>query len=78
MESQPTHLTQFFLDRLYGAENQFRARTLVCMPSSVCLVIIVIRRTAKMTAVDRPNNSMPFIAVIGPRESLLNRRHVPV
>ena len=34
--------------------------------SSVPLVTIVLRRTAKMTAVDQPNNSTPFIAVIGP------------
>ena len=27
--------------------------------------IIAFRRTAKMTAVDQPNNSTPFIAVIG-------------
>jgi dienelactone hydrolase len=27
---------------------------------------IVLRRTSKMTAVDQPNNSTPFIAVIGP------------
>jgi len=35
-------------------------------PSAVPLVIIVFRRTAKMTAVDQPNISTPFIAVIGP------------
>jgi hypothetical protein len=28
--------------------------------------ISVLRRTSKMTAVDQPNTSMPFIAVIGP------------
>ena len=31
-----------------------------------CGVISVLRSTSKMTAVDHPNNSTPFIAVIGP------------
>jgi hypothetical protein len=35
-------------------------------PSSVPAVVIVFRRTSKMTAVDQPNSSTPFIAVIGP------------
>jgi hypothetical protein len=32
----------------------------------------VLRRTSKMTAVDHPNISMPFIAVIGPNSRQLS------
>jgi AcrR family transcriptional regulator len=37
-----------------------------CCPSSPRRPVNVLRSTSKMTAVDQPNNSTPFIAVIGP------------
>src|SRR4029079_14940950 len=40
-------------------------------------IVIVFCRTSKMTAVDHPNNSAPFIAAIGPRscQRSVTRRH---
>jgi hypothetical protein len=37
-----------------------------CYTCSLRGAAIVLRSTSKMTAVDQPNNSTPFIAVIGP------------
>ena len=39
---------------------------LSCFSGPPPVAISVIRKTSKITAVDQPNNSTPFIAVIGP------------
>jgi hypothetical protein len=53
-------------------------RHFVC-PSSVRMVVRVLRSTSKITAVDQPNNSTPFIAVIGPSKwPARHRRDVAV
>ena len=41
--------------------------------SSLRWIVIALRSTSKMTAVDHPNNSTPFIAVIGPSNCQCSR-----
>jgi hypothetical protein len=48
------------------APHYSRYPRLSLSPSSLKMVISALRSTSKMAAVDQPNNSTPFIAVIGP------------